>query len=536
MTDSLETPGERPVSETPGEGVHQIRGTMLSRLLGGSAVSLLGFCVTVLQAILQVPLLLEVWPAETFAAWVTATAMHSFLVSCDIGFHSFIGVELILSGLGGHARVRRLFAAALRVWVVLSLIQLAVLAVVRWGPSTLAAFHPETARVFESAGKPLAVLIAQWVLVGSLHSLVCRVLLAGGQTVLFQWLGIIHRTLLFAATVAAAWLGLGATGVALAYSAAGSLSAVLTIWFVLSTYPMIVPRLSDGSWRAAWALFGRSTGLTFANMLEQSSVGGLTTAVAGAFHELQVAAFSTMRSLANFVSQAAGVVMNPAVPELGRSANPESIHKAALIIEGAFVVGCATLAAGVSLAAPWMADLYAAWTRHALPFEPLFFIGLVAAVLVRQVGMPLQYFLLATNRVRPQFIASAIRAAALYASLPVLIPWLGLVGVGTAMVVAEACCAGYLAVVTRRAFLECGGTLPPWGARLATAHVVVAVAALFGVMVVRHHAMVWLASALAAHVVILGLQIRQFPPDIVLRMLCMLPIARGTAARRMWRA
>ncbi|MDZ4688737.1 MAG: hypothetical protein SH850_26995 [Planctomycetaceae bacterium] len=494
-----------------------VRGTMLGRLLGGSAVSLLGFFVTVLQAILQVPLLLAVWPGETFASWVTAVAMHALLVSGDVGFHSFIGVEIILIGLEKTADVRSLFAASLRIWAILSLVQAAVVGVVWCVPGLMASVAPDTARLLASAAGPLAVLVVQWILVGSLHSLMCRVLLAGGQTVLFQWLGIVHRTLLFAAIVTAAWFGLGVNGVALAHAGVATVSGVVVVAYVIRDYPGILPRWADGTCRSAWTLFGRSTGLTFSSMLEQLSVGGLTTLVAGAFHELQVAAFSTMRSLANFVTQAAGVVMNPAVPELGRSAGPSTIHKASLIIESAFVIGLAPLALAVSLAAPWMPALYGAWTRHELPFDVPLFIGLVVAVLVRQVGMPLQYFLLATNRVRPQFTASAIRVVVLYGFLPVTIPWMGLGGVGAALVVAEVCCTFYLVTATSRSFVECGGTLEPRSIHLASSHALIAAAAISGVLLVGGSQIVCIGSALVAHGIVLGLQIRRLPSHLIVR-------------------
>lgn len=500
-----------------GDRADMIHGTMLGRLVGGSAVSLVGFGVTVLQAILQVPLLLSVWPAETFAAWVTALAMHAFLVSCDVGFHSFIGVEIILIGLGKRSAIRGLFSDAVRVWAILSLLQLAILSAVWLGPRLLPGIDAQTIRLLRDARVPFAILVLQWIFVGSLLSLVCRVLLAGGQTVFFQWFGVMHRTLLFVSTVAAAWAGLGAGGVALAYSTAGTLSAVSAIAYVVQRYPGILPQAGDGSWRTAWLLFCRSTGLTVSSVLEQSAVGGLTTVVAGVFHDLQTAAFATMRSLANFVTQAAGVVLNPAVPEFGRAATPAGIHKAALIIDSAFIIGTTFLAVVVSAAAPWARGLYGVWTRHELPFDTSLFIGLVAAVLIRQVGAPLQYFLLGTNRVRPQFTATAIRAVVLYGSLPLAITRLGLAGVSVSMAAAEACAAAYLAGVMRQAFREYGQAFQPQGPSLAAAQALVAVACLGGVLATPVSPLLCVGAALAAHAVLLGLQIRLLPAELITR-------------------
>lgn len=517
--------GPETNSPSPGrDSGESVRGTMLGRLLGGSAVSLIGFVVTVLQAVVQVPLLLSVWSTEQFAVWITALSMHALLVSCDVGFHSFIGVEVILNGLHQRSAVRSLFASALRMWCVFSIIQAAFVCALWMLPWALTQHAPDGARLIRSSVQPLAVLVIQWIVIGSPLSLVCRVLLAGGQTVAFQWFGIAHRSLLFIATIAGVWCGLDVLGVATGYAVVASISAAVAITYVLRQYPSIVPHWSDGSWWNGFRLVIRSTGLTLSSLLEQLSTGGLTTVVAGTFHGLEVAAFSTMRSLSNFVSQAASVVMHPAVPELARSADSRTIHRAGFMIEAAELLGVAFLAIAVSVSCPWLPALYSAWTRHELPFDSILFTGLVAAVLVRQIGMPLQCFLLATNRVHPQFISSVIRSAVLYGSMPVFIARLGLGGIGAAVATAEACCAFYLLIVTRRCFVECGGRLPQRGIELAAAHVLTAVLVLWGVLVVGGSAPLWLGAAVVAHSMILIAEIRRIPQELASRLLAGLRI------------
>jgi hypothetical protein len=275
-----------------------------------------------------------------------------------------------------------------------------------------------------------------------------------------------------------------------------------------------MPRWGDGSWRSGWQLFCRSTGLTVASILEQSSVGGLTTVVAGVFRELEVAAFSTMRTLANFVTQAATVVMNPTAPEFGRSATPETIKNAAVMIEVAYIIGTSALAVVVSLATPWIPSLYGSWTRQELPFDAMLCVGIIVAVLIRQVGVPLHYFLFGTNRVRAQFNAAAIRAAALYGALPGCIAAMGLSGVGVAMAAGEACCVAYFAVVTAGVFREIGGELSPRSGWLAAGQVIVSLACLGAVLVMNGPPVACVGLAVAAHAVLLVLQLRRLPGSV----------------------
>jgi len=103
---------------------------MASRLLGGSAAGSLGFALSVLQAVLQVPLLLQVWPAETFILWVGVQGLFGLITSVDVGFHAFVGAEANMIGVAKPGEVQRLLSSAMRFTMASATLQLVACVIV----------------------------------------------------------------------------------------------------------------------------------------------------------------------------------------------------------------------------------------------------------------------------------------------------------------------------------------------------------------------------------------------------------------------
>jgi hypothetical protein len=83
------------------------------------------------------------------------------------------------------------------------------------------------------------------------------------------------------------------------------------------------------------------------------------------------------------------------------------------------------------------------------------------------------------------------------------------------MVVAEICTATYFIGVTRQAFQEYGKVFSPQGPILAAGQALVAIACLGGVLATTASPLLCVGTALAAHTMLLGLQIRTLRIDLI---------------------
>lgn len=481
MTHTLHDAGPSTVAGQNGGPAAEagfVKGSIGSRLLGGSLAGAIGFGLSVLQAVLQVPLLLQVWPAETFAVWVGVQGLFGLITSVDVGFHAYVGAEVNMLGVGRATEVRRLLSSAMRMTTASAAVQVAACAIAVV-VGRIGAGRSPGATYLAEVGVPLLALSLYWLLAGTQNGLLCRLYLAYGETVRYQLFGAAQKALTFLAVIATAWCGGGVAEVATAFAIAAAGTSLLNIVDLKVRRPAVDPQWSLGDWRGAWSALRQSLGISLSMFLDQTANGGLAAFVSATLPATKAAQFSTIRSLTNAVSQASGVVMFPAVPEMGRDATPARIGRAALLIDALMVVCVTPLAIAATLAASWVPDLYRTWTRGVLPFEPAVFIPLVAAVLVRQVGMPFQLFLIATNRVRSQFTANCLRAGILTVGVAVLAPSGGATGIVVALALAEAAVMGYAFAATVVDFKRYDGSLGGGQAGLALLHVITAVLVMF---------------------------------------------------------
>lgn len=488
-----------------------VKGSVATRLFGGSAAGSLGFAVTVLQAVLQVPLLLQVWPAETFAVWMGVQGLFGLITSVDVGFHAFVGAEANMVGVERPAEVQRLLSSAVRVTVVSAVLQALGCVLVALVGRTGAGLGPWAAYLRE-VGPPLVALALYWLLIGSLNGLLCRLFLAHGETVRYQLFGVVQRALVFLAVIAEAWGGGGVTEVAVAYAFASGVVSAFTVLDLCRRRGPLMPRWMDGSWGQAWTTLRRSLGISLSMFLEQTTNGGVAAFASAALPAATASQFSTMRSLTNAVSQASGVVMFPTVPEFGRDATPARIHRASLLIDALMLVCVTPMAVATTAAAPWVPGLYAVWTRAVLGFDPSMFVALSAAVLIRQLGLPYLLFLIATNRVHGQFAATCLRAVVLVVTAAAIGRSAGAGGIAIGLAASELAVLAFASAATAADFRRYDGRIGRRHAVLAALHVLTTVTVLLAASEPRFSKGFPWAFGLAAHAAILGAQVRAVPP------------------------
>jgi O-antigen/teichoic acid export membrane protein len=505
-----------------------LKGSVASRLLGGSAAGSLGFALSVLQAVLQVPLLLQVWPAETFILWVGVQGLFGLITSVDVGFHAFVGAEANMIGVAKSGDVQRLLSSAMRFTTASAALQLAACVAVSVIGCTWAGAG-RSMSYLKDIGPPLVALAAYWLIVGSQNGLLCRLYLAYGETVRYQLFGVAQKALLFIATVATAWCGGGVLKVAIAYAFAAGAVAACNVIDLKWRRAAVMPRWETGCWSQGFAIFRRSLGISLSMFLDQITNGGVAAYVSAAIPSATAAQFSTIRSLTNAISQASGVVMFPTVPELGRDATPSRIARAALLIDALMLVCVTPLAVAMTFAAPWIPDLYATWTRKVLSFDAVVFVALAAAVLIRQVGMPFTLFLSATNEVGSQFKATCLRAAVLAAGVACLAAVGGAAGIAAALALAEAVVLGFAYLATSFCFQQYNGCLGRLQAALALAHVCTSVVVMFTAYRFVESSSGAYAAGVAVHAVIAITQVRAVPEGLREK-LAMLLGGRGKAA------
>jgi O-antigen/teichoic acid export membrane protein len=410
----------------------------VQRSVRGSLVSSIGFAAQIVQALLVVPLLLGGWGASTYAVWLSCQACVNLLLTFDNGFQNYAGNEVSKRIHADLGLARKTLGSALRFGVLLGLVEIVVaLVLVRfeWLDGLLGDSASASAAV--SADVVVLLSLVGFTLVGSSTGIFARVYLAQGEFVRGAWWGLFQRLAIPCVVVFVAWFGGPLVLAALLMSVLNVGVGIAFLRDGRKVLPALLPFLGRGSFRAGATVFLHSLPFVLGGLIGQLQVHGLTLAVASTLGVAAVAAFATIRTLANTLTQAAATLFAPAVPELVRLDVQRETTK---LRDGLFSLN-AVVNLPAALACPALIllgkPLYETWTRGQILFDRHVLYAIAASVLWRVAGLPIAGHMTAMNETRWIIISTSAQTAVLFGLAWLLSGAYGLYGVALAMLAGE---------------------------------------------------------------------------------------------------
>ncbi len=435
------------------------------RAARGSIASLVNLGVTFALAIIQVPLMLSKWSAETFGVWAAIMGTIGMLTVLDSGHQNFVGNEFFrhwntdrdyLAVILGSGCVFALILAGLELVIGGGLI----LTGQTWVGGTAA-----TPSLLGGAKTSLLIYLLFWCVTGSLGGVLVRLYPPAGLFTRSQWFGVAGRLLGFAALIAAVWTGAGIVVAMIALVTASLAFNVYLFADIRRVFPALWPWWKSWSIRVGWHNCYRSLVLSMNGFLDQSSTNGVLVLTAMVLAPVEVAMFATVRTVANVFIQGTAVFLSPLVPDLARYHHEMEPRKITAVFSFSWLTGCSLLALGLEILVLFIEPLYAQWTRHALPLDKMLFGFMGLAVALRQWGSPLQVYVASINDLVSQTSVAIVRATlALGLGIVLLEPY-GLHGVGFAIVISEFSGAIVLIRFSSRLVRDRGGAFP-WASAL----------------------------------------------------------------------
>ncbi len=297
------------------------------------------------------------------------------------------------------------------------------------------------------------VLIAQsfiWLLSTSVPGLLSRALAPFGYYPRMAWWTLFSTFVTGIAPVVAVLLGAGLLTAGLVLVAA---SLLVSIPVYVDSFRLLARERVPFSWPSA-ATAGHNFRLSLAVsgkwLLENARQQGARLVLAPLVGAAGLTAFSTMRTGANVALQGLHTVVHPLMPELMRFLHQRDQTRMESAFSTVWFVLVAALAPGVVLVQAFIEPLYLLWTRGRIPFNPALFAALSLSVLLYAVAQPAIAVVQGNNLLRAQLLLSAVAAALVVGSIYLLVPHLGVVGAGAALVAAElAATLGYRLVAQR---------------------------------------------------------------------------------------
>jgi O-antigen/teichoic acid export membrane protein len=276
-----------------------------------------------------------------------------------------------------------------------------------------------------------------WTWVASISGLFTRVLAPFGYFPRVTWWGFVYSVITAFAPLVAVVLGgdLLQAGIAFVLGAfAYSIPLYIDLFRLMKKegIPVMKP-----SWRIAFSNFSRSLALFAKSLFENIRQQGARLVLAPVAGAAGLAAFSTMRTGANVALQGLNTVTNPLMPDLVRFLNERDQPRSEAAFSTVWIVVIGLMAPGVVVLQTFVEPFYTMWTRGKIPFDPPLFAVLSLGVLIYAAAQPSLAVVVGHNMLRPQLVLSALAAILVITGIATLVPIIGILGAGVALLCSE---------------------------------------------------------------------------------------------------
>ncbi len=425
-------------------------------LAGGAALT-----VNLALAVAQVPLLLYFWDSTTYGLWLTLLSLLSLLSVFDLGHNDYVGALFNRYFVEDSDRLRTCLASGLCIALILAVAELVAGSLAVFLIPVASVLGHSAARVADELRGAALVYLVYWALFGSMVGIFTRLYNPKGLFARATSFTIVMRLSQFAALICSAMLSSSLLQAMVFYCVAGGVVTIAVMVDVRRNFRDLLPKWSDVSMTIGIKNFGMSLRLTGNNLFDQASSNGLTVLVARLFGAEAVPVLTTLRTVANVVTQGASVVVTPIAPDLARYYYRREPHKLTAVLATTWTLGGTfvnTAMLALILIAP---PFYAWWTRGHIAFDPVLFRFLCLAVCVRCGVSGSALFLASINQLQAQSAISVVRGSIAVLVFVVTVSRLGLPAAGLALLLSEVvACLGLMTWYTRSEIGKISGLFP----------------------------------------------------------------------------
>jgi O-antigen/teichoic acid export membrane protein len=448
--------------------------------------------------IVLVPIYLIYWNVKTYGIWLAIQALISVLSTLDVGHQTFLGYEFLKFGRDNRSELSRFMWSGIVLGIVISLGQIGlIVGFLATGalPYLLGESGIEDAGLIHSAGIVLVLQSITWLICISTTGLMTRALAPFGYYPRMAWWGFIYAIVTALAPLSAVVLGADLLGT-------GIVAACVAVAYVIPLYFDLFRLLwkeeiyyTKPSWHLGYKNFLSSIALFAKSLFEivrQQGVRLILSPLSGA---AGLAAFSTIRTGANVALQGLNTIMHPLMPDLMRFLHERDQPRSEVGFGTIWVVLIAFMAPGVVILQAIIEPFYLIWTQGKIPFDPTLFAVLSVGVLVYAVVQPAMAVVIGNNLIKPQLTLSALAAVIVAGGTFAMVPFIGILGAGVALLAAELVSSyGYI-IHAKRWLGENELVWPRVSFSIAVASVVIAAASMAAMILLPE--LKWLVLAIS---------------------------------------
>lgn len=384
------------------------------------------------------PILLIHWGKEKYGIWITVSSFYTLVQVLDIGHQNYIGNEFIKLFHQNKQAAKQLISSSIVMSVLIGLFEIIfVLLVISFSRlHELLGVSAHTANN-EQLNLSVFVLVATWVLVGSVGGILVRMIIPLGLMATFIHFGTVIRVLLLAILVVGGYFNLTIFQICLINSIIVIGYNLCLFLYVKIKLPEFFPWWQGYNFKLGLSNWMKSLVLTINTILDQLSNNGLIILISRFLGATFVPLFSTQRTVANVSQQGVSLFVQPVQPELIKYhvTNNGKLLKHTLFISWIFLLGIINVFITISI--PFIPAVFKLWTQNQLIYNEALMLLLIASSAITCFSRILFVYLSGINDLKSISVITTLRFVVLFSILLVFLKTFGLIALGIGLLVSE---------------------------------------------------------------------------------------------------
>jgi O-antigen/teichoic acid export membrane protein len=409
------------------------------RLISGTAASWAGIGVTMLTQIALVPIFLSYWDIRTYGIWIAIQALLNVLSTMDRGFNDFLEYEFLKLGAPKRNQIGYLLWSGIFVVIIIGIIETTIVYYLSFYLNIEVLLKEGKVDDPAFLNEIRWSLMIQWVVwsIANVNGLFSRSLSAFGYFPRMGWWNVLIAIsnsvvsvviVIYGGSLLSANIGIGVSSVIILSLQYVDISKLLSKSGVPSKrYSLML----------GFKHYFTSFGLSARYFLENFRQQGIRLIILPFSGAKGLTAFSTTRTVANVSQQGLLTITHPLLPELMRFLGEKDQNKMEASFGTVWLVLLFILAPGAVVLQQVAPFMFSIWTKGQIEFVPPLFATLSIGVLFYALAQPAMAVIVGNNNLKQQIILSIISALIVVVLMFTLMPYLGILGAGIALLIAE---------------------------------------------------------------------------------------------------
>jgi O-antigen/teichoic acid export membrane protein len=408
------------------------------RVFSNYSIGLISFIITFVQAIVIVPILLKYWGNDTYGIWLTLFAGFAILQTFDFGHQTYIGNLLNVD----YHRDKKLFSQNLSSSIIIafllgSLELIITIIIIVSGYLNKFLGISNSVINYSTIAYSLISFILMWIITGSVGGVLVKMLIPSGYMVPSLIWGIIFKLAQFLSLFLVASGGGKILLASIVYSIVQTVLSIFLFIYIKNKMPEFFPWWKGFNIKIGFRNLKKSGILTLNNLLQQLTTNGLVLFITNFFSASVVPSFTTVRTLTNTATVFTNLFITSIQPDLIKYHAKSEIDKLRSTLDANWFFSGLVVNVGLILVLPFVTDIFKIWTKGLISFDFNLFISLAASISVINFGAGLYNYLFGINNLRAVSAITVIRVITLFVFSYYLSGFMGLTGIGVAVLISE---------------------------------------------------------------------------------------------------